>query len=91
MRLRWDENKRQLVLRRRNIDFAQLENLLLLPYIEDQRLAEPEQYRIIGFIHARLTTFIVEYRTDQIGTYMWIVTAWRSTHQEMNSYEQATR
>jgi hypothetical protein len=63
----------------------------LLPYIEDQRVAKPEQYRIIGFIHARLATFIIEYRTDQFGAYVWVVTAWRSTPQEMKSYEEAIR
>lgn len=91
MRIRWDEGKRQLVLRKRKIDFAQLEDLLCLPYVEDRRSGVPEQYRIIGFAGGRLVTFIVEYRQDELGDFIWVVTAWTSTKQEERSYEQETR
>ena len=91
MRIRWDENKRQLVLNKRNIDFAQFENLLVLPYIEDQLFDTPHQHRVIGFVGRRLATFIVEYRQDNVGLFIWIVTAWKSTGQEERDYEQATR
>ncbi len=88
MRIRWNEGKRQLVLEERNIDFAQLNDLLHAPYIEDQKSDDPEQYRIIGFIEDRLTTFIIEYREDRIGEFIWVVTAWQSTKQEKKSYEK---
>jgi uncharacterized DUF497 family protein len=91
MRLRWDENKREVVLQKRQIDFAQLENLLQLPYIEDQRSEMPEQYRIIGFVRGELTSFVVEYRVDDLGAFIWVVTAWKATRQETRSYETATR
>jgi uncharacterized DUF497 family protein len=88
MRIRWDEAKRQRVLAERDIDFGQLNDLLYTPYLEDQRSELPEQYRIIGFADGQLTTFIVEYRADKIGEYIWVVTAWKSTKQEQRSYEQ---
>ena len=88
MRVRWDEDKRQRVLAERDIDFEQLNDLLYAPYLEDQRSELPEQYRIIGFTNLKLTTFIVEYRDDEAGEYIWVVTAWRSTQQEYRSYEQ---
>ncbi|MCB0359677.1 MAG: hypothetical protein KDD44_08575 [Bdellovibrionales bacterium] len=88
MRLRWDESKRQLVLSKRNIDFTQLELLLCLPYLEDCRSDEPEQYRLIGLAADRLLTFIVEYRYDELGEYIWVVTAWSSTTQEKRAYAQ---
>ncbi len=88
MRVRWDETKQQRVLTERNIDFGQLNDLLYLPYIEDRRSELPEQYRIIGFVGGKLTTFIVEYRIDELGEYIWIVTAWRSTKQERKYYER---
>ncbi|MGK7897007.1 MAG: hypothetical protein AB4372_26190 [Xenococcus sp. (in: cyanobacteria)] len=88
MRVRWDEAKRQRVLAERNIDFHQLNDLLYSPYLEDQRSELPEQYRIIGFADGTLTTFIVEYRLDEVGEYIWIVTAWKSTKQERQNYEQ---
>ena len=62
-----------------------------LPYIEDQRSEEPEQYRIIGFAGVRLTTYIIEYRQDDVGEYIWVVTAWHSTTQEQRDYEQETK
>ena len=88
MRVRWDKAKRQRVLADRNIDFDQLNDLLYTPYLEDQRSELPEQYRIIGFADGELITFIVEYRSDEVGEYIWVVTAWRSTKQERKSYEQ---
>jgi uncharacterized DUF497 family protein len=88
MRFRWDEAKRQLVLIERDIDFDQLRELMDGPYLEDQRSDDPEQYRIVGFADGVLVTFIVEYRTDFTGDYVWVVTAWRSTKQERINYER---
>jgi uncharacterized DUF497 family protein len=88
MRIQWDEAKRQRVLTERDIDFTQLNDLLYKPYIEDQRSEQPEQYRIVGFADGTLTTFIVEYRVDEVGDYIWVVTAWKSTKQERKSYEE---
>jgi uncharacterized DUF497 family protein len=88
MRIRWEQAKRQRVLAERNIDFAQLNELLYIPYIEDQRSEQPEQYRLIGLVDGKLTTFIVEYRVDEIEEYIWVVTAWKSTKQERKSYEE---
>ena len=90
MRIWWDEAKRQFVLAERNIDFQQLRGLLYSPYLEDQRSEVPEQYRIIGFVGGSITTFIVEYRTDEMSEYIWVVTAWRSTARERKDYEQGT-
>ena len=50
MSIQWDEAKRQQVLQRRHIDFARLDEVLALPYVEDQRNDDPEQYRLIGFM-----------------------------------------
>jgi uncharacterized DUF497 family protein len=86
VRIRWDEKKRQWVLKRRRIDFAALSDLLCLPYLEDQRSDDPEQYRIIGFVRGEVTTFIIEYREDEFGEFLWVVTAWHSTTTEKQAY-----
>lgn len=70
MKVRWDEPKRQRVMQQRQIDLARLDELLALPYLEDQRRDDPEPYRLIGFVESRLVTFIVEYREDDSGAYM---------------------
>jgi len=88
MRIRWDETKRQEVLRQRQIDIARLDELLSLPYIEDQKNDDPEQYRVIGFIQARLVSVIIEYRRDALGKFIWVVTAWESTTTEKQHYER---
>lgn len=91
VRILWDAEKRELVLSKRKIDFLHLHELLCLPFIEDRRVEDPEQYRIIGFVHGALTTFIVEYREDDEGEFMWVVTAWRSTKAERKAYDQETK
>jgi uncharacterized DUF497 family protein len=88
VRIRWDEKKRQEVLKRRQIDFAALDDLFYLPYLEDQRSDDPEQYRIIGFAKGRLLTFIIEYREDELGEFVWVITAWNSTAAEKQAYAQ---
>ena len=72
-------------------DGADLEDLLYQPYVEDRSLSYTEQYRVIGFARGRLATFIVEYRQDILGEFIWVVTAWRSTLQEQKVYEQETQ
>jgi uncharacterized DUF497 family protein len=88
VRIRWDEKKRQWVLKRRRIDFATLGDLLSLPYLEDQRSDDPEQCRVIGFVKGKVMTFIIEYREDNLGEFIWIVTAWNSTATEKQAYAQ---
>ena len=48
-------------------------------------------YRIIGFARGQLATFIIEYRQDAVGEFVWVVTAWRSTLQEQKACEQETQ
>ena len=91
MRVRCDPSKRDQVLHERGIDLQALEELFELPYIEDVRNDNPLQFRVIGFARGTLTSYIVEYRQDELGEYAWVVTAWRSTAQEERGYEQATR
>jgi len=88
MRIRWDETKRQDVLRRRQIDLACLDEVFSRPYAEDQSNDDPEQYKVIGFLQTRLVSFIIEYRRDAIGKYMWVVTAWHATPKEQQDYER---
>jgi uncharacterized DUF497 family protein len=88
VRIRWDEKKRQGVLKQRRIDFAALGDLFCLPYLEDQRSDDPEQYRIIGFVRGKIITFIIEYREDELGEFIWVVTAWNSTATEKQTYAQ---
>ncbi|MGH9425098.1 MAG: hypothetical protein ACRD2L_02150 [Terriglobia bacterium] len=75
-------------MKQRRIDFAVLDDLFFLPYLEDQRSDDPEQYRIIGFAKGKIMAFIVEYREDELGEFVWVVTAWNSTATEKRAYAQ---
>jgi uncharacterized DUF497 family protein len=91
MYISWDEDKRDLVFDKRRIDFSDLNKLLAQPYIEDQSCEDPEQYRITGLIDGQFVTFIVEYWVDELGELLWVVTAWHSTTQEIEAYEEETK
>ena len=65
MRIRWDEPKRQEVLKRRSINLAQLDELFLLPYVEDQRNDDPEEYSEHG-VH--VANVIIDGLIDSPGT-----------------------
>lgn len=91
MRVKCDAEKREHVLLERGIDLNDLSDAVELPYIEDVRNENPLQFRVIGFARGSLTTFIVEYRRDEVGEFAWVVTAWRSTPQEEQAYEQETQ
>ena len=54
---------------------------------QDQRSDNPEQYRAIGWVQDRLFTVIFEIREDTLGEYCHLVTLWRSTREERESYE----
>jgi uncharacterized DUF497 family protein len=88
MRIQWDETKREQIFQRCHIDFAQLDELFALPYVEDQCHDDPEQYRLFGFIGGRLLTLIVESREDTFGEVLWVAMAWHATAQEQRAYEQ---
>ena len=47
-------------------------------------------FAIMGLIRGQLITFVVEYRTDAIGEYIGLVTAWKATRAEEQSYYEQT-
>jgi len=42
----------------------------LLPYVEDQRNDNAEQFRLLGFVAGRLVSCVIEYRQDTLGEYI---------------------
>jgi uncharacterized DUF497 family protein len=91
MRIRWDNSKRDLVFGERGIDFADLNEVFESPYIEDRKCDDPEQFRVIGWAGGALVSFIVEYRSDLHGEFVWVVTAWKATKGERKAYEKAVK
>jgi len=48
----------------------------------------PEQYLAIGWVGDRLYSVIFEYREDEQGEELHLVTLWKSTKEEIRLYEE---
>ena len=59
-----------------------------VPYYQDYRSDDPEQFRAIGWAKGKLYSIIFEIREDKKGEYYHLVTLWRSTNEEIKLYEK---
>ena len=57
-------------------------------YIVDQKNDDPEQFRAIGWSSGRLCSVIFEIRQDAEGECYHLITAWRATGEEEQSYAE---
>jgi uncharacterized DUF497 family protein len=55
-------------------------------YLVDQKSDDPEQFRAIGWCRALLCSVIFEVRYDAAGEFCHLVTAWKATKEEAQSY-----
>ena len=58
------------------------------PYWLDRRSDVPEQYLAVGWECDRLCSVIFEFREDEEGEVLHLVTLWRSTKEEIRLYEE---
>ncbi len=88
MRLRFDAAKSQLLQSnpKRGVGFEEAQELFAMPYYSDQRCELPEQFRAIGWVNGKLYSVIYEVREDAEGEFYWLVTLWKSTHEERQLY-----
>ena len=73
---------------RRGIGFEEARELFSSPYWLDKRSDHPEQYRAIGWVGGRLYSLIFEFREDEEGQILHLVTLWKSTREEIQLYEE---
>lgn len=73
---------------RRGVGFEEVQELFAQPYWLDQRSDVPEQYLAIGWVGDRLYSVIFEFREDQDGEILHLVTLWKSTKEETRLYEE---
>jgi uncharacterized DUF497 family protein len=90
MRFSFDprKSKRLRANPRRGIGFEEAQELFSRPYWLDQRSDVPEQYVAVGWVGDRLYSIILEMREDEEGEILHLVTLWRSTKEEVRSYEE---
>jgi uncharacterized DUF497 family protein len=72
---------------RRGIGFEEAREVFSRPYWLDQRSDVPEQYVAVGWVNDRMYSVIFEMREDEEGEVLHLVTLWRSTKEEVRSYE----
>jgi uncharacterized DUF497 family protein len=89
MRFSFDlrKSKRLRANPRRGIGFEEARSLFSRPYWLDRRSDVPEQFRAIGWVGDRLYSVIFEFREDEDGEILHLVTLWRSTKGEIRLYE----
>jgi uncharacterized DUF497 family protein len=90
MRFRFDSPKSERLKAnpKRGISFEEAQELFSRPYWLDQRSEVPEQYVAIGWVGGRLYSVIFEVREDEDGEYLYLVTPWKSTKEEIRVYEE---
>ena len=90
MRFSFDprKSKRLRANPRRGIGFEEAQELFSQPYWLDQRSDVPEQHRAIGWVGDRLYSVIFEFRGDEQGEILHLVTLWKSTKEEIRLYEE---
>ena len=90
MRFKFDSRKSRKLKAdpRRQIGFAEVQEIWEHPYYVDSRLDDPEQFRAIGWVRGKLFSVIYEVRKDEEGEYYYLVTLWKSTKQEEKLYEE---
>ena len=65
-----------------------MQELFSRRYWLDQRSDVPEHYVAVGWVGERLYSVIFEIRRDEEGEILHLVTLWKSTKEEVRSYEE---
>ena len=76
MRFKFDSRKSRKLKAdpRRQIGFAEVQEIWEHPYYVDSRLDDPEQFRAIGWVRGKLFSVVYEVREDRVGKDYHLVT-----------------
>ena len=88
MRLTFDESKSRAVKHKHGVSLAEAQETFDQVYLVDQKNDDPEQFRAIGWCCGRLCSVIFEIRRDAEGEYYHLITAWKATKEEEQSYAE---
>lgn len=88
MRFRFDIAKSRLVREKHGISLQEAKEIFDQAYLVDRKNDDPEQFRAIGWCRERLYSVIFEVRNDEEGEYYHLITAWKSTKEEEQSYAE---
>jgi uncharacterized DUF497 family protein len=88
-RFRFDREKSRTVKQKHGV-LQEAEEIFDQAYLVDQKNDDPEQFREIGWCGGRLCSVIFEIRHDAEGEYYHLITAWKATQEEEQSYAENT-
>ena len=88
MRFKFDSLKSRVVKRKHGVSLEEAQEIFDQAYLMDQKNDDPEQFRAIGWCQGRLCSVIFEIRRDAEGEYYHLVTAWKATPEEEQSYAE---
>ena len=88
MRFDFVGEKSRDVKRKHGISLKEAREIFDQVYVVDQKNDDPAQFRAIGWCGERLYSVIFEIRHDSEGEYYHLVTAWKATKEEEQSYAE---
>ncbi|HEY1220655.1 MAG: BrnT family toxin [Bryobacteraceae bacterium] len=88
MRFEFDKEKSRDVKRKHDVSLREAQEIFDQVYLVDQKSDDPRQFRAIGWCRGRLCFVIFEVRRDSEGEYCHLVTAWKATKEEEQTYAE---
>jgi len=88
MRFDFDREKSREVKRKHGVSLEEAQEIFEQVYLVDQKSDDAEQFRATGWCRSRLCSVIFEMRHNSEGEYYHLITAWRATKQEEQSYAE---
>ena len=89
MRFHFEREKSRDVKQKHGVSLREAREIFDQVYVVDQKNDNPEQFRAIGWCRGHLCSVIFEVRYDSEGEYYHLVTAWKATQQEEQSYAES--
>lgn len=91
MQFKFDPEKSKRLKKKRGIGFEEVTAIFASNYYLALKQDEPpEQWRATGWVNAKLYSVVYEERSDEEGSFYWLVTLWKATEEEKKEYENAT-
>ena len=88
MRFECDNEKSRSVKRKHGVSLKEAQEIFDQAYIVDEKNDNPEQFRAIGWSRGQLCSVIFEIRHDARGEYHHLVTVWKATKEEEQTYAE---
>jgi len=88
MRFDFEREKSRDVKQKHGVSLREAREIFDQVYVVDRKSDNPEQFRAIGWCRGRLCSVSFEVRRDSEGEYHHLVTAWKATAPEEQSYAE---